>query len=260
MPILHVSSLDDERLSSFRNLKATNATRWSDTFIAEGEKLVERLLTAGYEIESLLVSERYLEQVAGRAPNLTLLVVPDDWVERIVGFNFHRGLLACARRRPPCDLRKLCSQQRVTLVVCPDVQDPENLGAILRCAGALGVDAVLLGSACCDPFSRRVLRVSMGAALHVPLRTTSQLANELLALREEFGVESWATVVDRDASAFDQLKRPDRLAVVFGNEGHGLAQAWQSACDRRVTIPMPVGVDSLNVAVAAGIILYSVAR
>jgi tRNA G18 (ribose-2'-O)-methylase SpoU len=172
MPISSIESLDDERLAPYRSLKATNATRWSRRFVAEGEKLVRRLLASDFAVHSLLLAERYASSFAQLAPaELDLLVVPDDWVEDIVGFNFHRGVLACAERKAPPSLPTFCRSKpgRLTLVVCPDVQDPENLGAILRIASVFGVDAVALGSQCADPFSRRVLRVSMGTAFDLPI-------------------------------------------------------------------------------------------
>jgi tRNA G18 (ribose-2'-O)-methylase SpoU len=190
------------------------------------------------------------------------MVVPDDWVEQIVGFNFHRGMLACARRKPNADLGALCasSVQSPTLVVCPDVQNPENLGSFMRIASAFGVAAVVLGPDCADPLSRRVLRVSMGAALSVPIAVIDDLTPKLTALRHDQGFELWATVTARSADPFDQPLRPDRLAVLFGSEGHGLSAQYLDLCDRRITVPMQSGVDSLNVAVAAGIVLHHLTR
>jgi tRNA G18 (ribose-2'-O)-methylase SpoU len=251
------------RLDAFRNLKTTNATRWAGTFIAEGDKLVRRLLASDFTVEALLVSERYQPQFSSLAPEgADMLVVPDAWIQQLVGFNFHRGILASARRKPPLDLPALChaAPAKFTLVVCPDVQDPENLGAILRISAAFGVHAVALGAACCDPFSRRVLRVSMGAAFQLPIVQTAQLPAELPAIHEQSGVQSWAAVVDPNAISFDALARPDRLALLLGSEGHGLSVEWLELCQRTVTIPMRPNVDSLNVAVAAGVLLYHLSR
>ncbi len=208
MSLVRVDSLSDPRLDAFRSLKTTNATRRSGTFVAEGDKLVRRLLASDFTVESLLVSERYQPQFSSLAPDSAdMLVVPDAWIEQLVGFNFHRGILASARRKPPLDLPALCraAPAKFTLVVCPDVQDPENLGAILRISAAFGVHAVVLGSACCDLFSRRVLRVSMGAAFQLPIVQTAQLPTELRATHEESSVQSWAAVVDALATAFDTL-------------------------------------------------------
>jgi tRNA G18 (ribose-2'-O)-methylase SpoU len=263
MPIVHVESPNDDRLAAYRSLKATNATRWSGQFVAEGEKLVRRLLASDFGVCSLLVAEQYARSFAQIVPaDVDLLVVPDDWVENIVGFNFHRGVLACAQRKAPVDLAALCRAKpgRLTLVVCPDVRDPENLGAILRIASAFGVDAVVLGRECADPFSRRVLRVSMGAAFELAIVEADDLEGQLAAVQKESGVRLWAAVTDPAAAPFDRGDRPHRLALLLGSEGHGLAPAWIERCEQAITIPMRPGVDSLNVALAAGILLYHFTR
>jgi tRNA G18 (ribose-2'-O)-methylase SpoU len=256
-----IDSPDDPRLEPYRDLKSTNKTRWAGRFVAEGEKLVRRLLDSDFRVHSVLVSRSYLASWTPPA-DVDALVVPDDWIERIVGFNFHRGVVACGYRKPSPALSQLChaGRQRLTLVVCPDVQDPENLGTILRTSSALGVDGVVLGRDCCDPFSRRVLRVSMGAALRIPIVECQDLANELAEIRARSGVELWAAVTDSAATPFDGAHRPPRLALLVGSEGHGLSQQWIDLCDRQITIPMRPGTDSLNVAIATGILIQHLTR
>ncbi len=263
MPLLEIPSPDDARLAPYRHLKDTNLTRWSGLFVAEGEKLVRRLLASDYETASVLVSRSYVTEFAPLTPAETpVLVIPDDWVEGLVGFNFHRGILACGRRKanPAFEAVLPPAGQRATIVVCPDVQDPENLGAILRIASAFGVDLVLLGRRSADPLSRRVLRVSMGAALNMPLIRSNDLPADLDRLRRNFCVQLAATVLDADAEPLDRANRPERFALLFGSEGHGLERSLIEHCDRRITIPMQRGTDSLNVAVAAGIFLYHFSR
>jgi len=263
MPVVEIASLDDPRLAPYRELKKSNLTRWSGLFVAEGEKLVRRLLASGYETASVLVGRRYLEEFAALAPAETpVLAIPDEWVESLVGFNFHRGILACGRRRAIPGMEEVlpAAGKRATVVVCPDVQDPENLGAILRIAAAFGVDLVLLGLRSADPLSRRVLRVSMGAALGVPIIRSDDLPTELDRLRRDFGFELAATVLDANAEPLEQAPRSRRIAILFGSEGHGLDRSLVERCDRRLTIAMQRGTDSLNVAVAAGIFLYHFSR
>ncbi len=261
MPICHLNSLDDRRLEPFRHLKDTNATRGAGLLVAEGEKLVTRLLASDYTLVSILLGQSYVAQFADRVPtHVSVLVVPDESIESLVGFNFHRGVLACARRKPDVQLDELCApgDGQLTLSICPDVQDPENLGAILRTSRALGIDGVLLGQRAGDPLSRRVLRVSMGAALQLPIRQSEQILDDLARLHGEFAVELWAAVLEPDAEPLPSVARPRRLGVLFGSEGHGLPQECIAACQRRITIPMQPGADSLNVAVAAGIVLHHV--
>ena len=258
MPRELITSIDDPRLEPYRNLKDTNRTRWAGLFIAEGEKLVRRLLGSDYPVDSILLSDRFEQQLAPLVPpEVPLWVVPDAMVETLVGFNFHRGILACGRRKPEPELGELAPLgRRVTLIICPNVQDPENLGSILRIAAALGGDGVIVGTAAADPFSRRVLRVSMGAALRVPVRQSANIAADLRELAGPLGVQLAATVLDPTAEPLDQATRPDRFAILLGSEGHGLPPEIVALCQRRITIPMHGGTDSLNVAVAAGILLY----
>ncbi|MDZ4821444.1 MAG: RNA methyltransferase [Planctomycetota bacterium] len=272
MPIF-IESLHDERLDVYRQLKKSNLTRWSKRFIAEGDKVVLRLLQSDFAIESILTTDRYLEEVtaalvsrsarhAGDREQISVFIVPEGLLPQIVGFNFHRGMLACGTRKAGTRLEDFCLpiDRSLRLVVCADVQGPDNLGVILRTASALGVQGVVLGPGAGDPFSRRVLRVSMGSALSLPIYESSDLAADLTRLCTEFQVQCIATVLDNSATPLHALTPFLRMAVVFGNEGHGLDAAIVSRCQQRVFIPMERGVDSLNVAVAAGIFLYELGR
>jgi tRNA G18 (ribose-2'-O)-methylase SpoU len=258
MPLIRINSLDDSRLEPYCHLKDTNRTRWEGLFIAEGEKLVRRLLASDFPVESVLLSERFAAQLGSLVPvEVPTWLLPDELVEPLVGFNFHRGILACGRRRANLTLEELAPADRpLTLAICAEVQDPENLGSILRISAAFGVNGVLIGRGSADPLSRRVLRVSMGASLRVPIRESPDLAADLQRLRDECRVQLVATVLDADAEPLATAARAERLALVFGSEGHGLSRSIVSLCHRRITIPMSESIDSLNVAVAAGIFLH----
>lgn len=263
MAIYHLASPDDPHLAPFMNLKRSNTTRWQSTFIAEGDKLTDRVLASDYETVSLLVAGKHLDRYAQLATRaIDLFVVPDELVERIVGFNFHRGVLACARRKanPPLEQVVPQSAAKAVVTVCPDIQDPENLGSILRISAAFGVRGVVLGPESSDFLSRRVLRVSMGAALQLPIRRSDDVAADLKQLRAVHGYELWGTSLDSAALPLSASVRPTCLAVLFGHQGHGLSRELLALCDRNVTIPMQPGVDSLNVAVTAGIVLYKLLR
>jgi tRNA G18 (ribose-2'-O)-methylase SpoU len=144
---------------------------------------------------------------------------------------------------------------RATLVVCPEIHNPENLGGLLRTCHALGVDAVILGEHCADPFSRRVVRVSMGAVLELPILEAHDLKTELPRLCEQSGLELVASVLDSTAQRLECFRRPQRVGLMLGNEAHGLDAFWLANCQHRVTIPMRHGADSLNLVVASGILL-----
>lgn len=260
--VFPVTSIDDERLAPYRDLRHRNTTRAAPWFIAEGNKLVDRILTSRFPTHSIFADETYVDELLPRVPDsVPVYVAPRKLLEATIGFHFHRGCLACGLRLPAITLSDWSpSGERCTIVVCPDVQDPTNLGTVLRNCAAFGVDLVLLGDQCADPFSRRVLRVSMGAVLDLAIVTSCDLAADLARLQHEFGVRTIATVLDPAAEVLDTAARPARMALLLGSEGHGLAATWIDAADQRVTIPMALGTDSLNVAVASGIFLYHFTR
>lgn len=261
MPLIPVGTLDDPRLDCYRDLNQRNLTRLSGRFIAEGEKVVQRLIASRFSVDSLLAEPAYAERYAQQVdPSVPIYVVPRTLMRQTVGFAFHRGIMGCGRRAAAPDLKRWLDgsgDAPATLVVCPDVHDPTNLGSIIRAAAALGASGVLLGRGCADPFSRRVLRVSMGAALVLPVYESSDLAADLAQLRQARFVRV-AAVLDPAAQPLPGWTPPPRVALLLGNEGHGLAPLWQQQAECRVTIPMQAGIDSLNVAAAAAVLLYHV--
>jgi tRNA G18 (ribose-2'-O)-methylase SpoU len=145
-------------------------------------------------------------------------------------------------------------------VACVDVQDPTNLGGILRNCAAFGAEGVLLSDHCADVFSRRVLRVSMGTAFQLRIAALTDLRATLRTLRDELRVELVAAVLDPAAERLEVAHRTPRMALLIGNEGQGLAGDWLDLCQRRVTLPMEMGTDSLNVAAASAVFLYHFTR
>jgi len=259
-----IENADDPRVGAYRDLKG-RSTRAEGVFVTEGRLLTRRLLDSDFGVESVWVAERFAEEyeplAAGRAP---LYVSSESVMERVLGYKFHRGALACGRRREARTVDELLAgvgvDEDATWVVCPDAANAANLGSIFRTAAALGVDGMLLGEQCCDAFSRRCLRVSMGAVFRLPTVTSCDLVADLRHLREYGGVEIVAAVLDETAAPLADFHRPKRLALLFGNEADGLGERWLAECDRRVTLPMQAGTDSLNLAVAAGVIVYEVMR
>lgn len=259
MPRIAIDSLDDPRVQMYRHLKSSNLLRDGRLFIAEGTKLVERLIASPYKLDSVLIAERREEEWAAKVPpDVPLYVIPQQVGEQLTGFNFHVGVLACGVRQPARTIDQVLPHDasRLTVVICPNCDNPENLGAIIRIGSAFGIDALLLGRSCCDPFSRRVLRVSMGTAFRLPIVESSDLERDVLRLRNEWQFELVGTVLDEAANPLSTARRGPRVGLLFGNEADGLDQHWQSICDRRLTIPMKLGTDSLNVAIAAGIFLH----
>ncbi len=258
-----VTDLDDPRIAVYRALKATNLTRRLDQFVVEGEKLVERLLASRFPLVSILTTDRYVARYEGDlAAAAPVYVVSHELIHAVVGFPFHRGVLAAARRVPWPGAESIIERggRRCTLVVCPMLGNPENLGAIARIGDVFGVDAILAGPSCPDPLSRRVLRVSMGAALRLPVIVVDQLHELAGRLAADWAVQFWAAVADPRADSFEEVARPDRLGLILGDEDRGVSPDWLARCRRSITIPMRPGASSLNVSVAAGILLHELTR
>lgn len=258
-----IDSIDDPRLAPYRDLNKSNLCRVSGLFIVEGRTLVLRMLRGGWPTHSVLTSARCDDKIGPSVPpGVPRFVVSRELISQIVGYHFHRGALACGRRRAPSSVEDVLSARAgpKTLAVCPYVQDSANLGGILRNAAAFGVDGILLGRRCADPFSRRVVRVSMGAVFSLRIAECEDLRRDLVRLRDKSGVELIATVLDESAEPLETAKRTGCVALLFGSEGFGLERQWIDLCRRRVTIPMQLGTDSLNVATTSGIFFYHFTR
>jgi len=260
---LPIDSLDDPRIAAYRNLR-DRTLRGEQMFVAEGRLLVARLLTSRFEAESLLVAEPLAAEFAPMAPDgAPVYVAAELFLRQIIGFQLHQGVLAVGRRRPERSLEELLGPpdgRPLGIIVCPRITKPENMGLIFRVAAGLGADGLVLGPQCCDPFSRRCLRVSMGAVLRAPYRKSSDLAADLNALRDRWGVDLLAAVLDEYAVPLAGVRWPRRAALMLGDEFDGLSDPWLSYCVQRATIPMARETDSLNLGVAAGIFVYEMMR
>mgnify|MGYP000239375256 CR=1 FL=1 len=230
-------------------------------FIAETPMVIERALDAGYVPISFLMEEKYLENQGKafmeRCPDVPVYTAELSVLQNLIGYPLTRGMLCAMRRRPAPKPSALCKTSR-RVAVLENVMNPTNVGAIFRSAAALGIDAVLLTQACSDPLYRRAIRVSMGTVFQVPWTYLPEGWPQTL---RALGFTTAAMALC-DASLpiyAPQLKRADRLAVVLGTEGDGLAESTIAACDCTVRIPMTHGVDSLNVAAASAVAFYQLA-
>lgn len=263
MPVISIDSLDDPRVEPYRNLKMKNLRRGGEYFIAEGKKVVERLLQSDFRTASVLISRKRLDEWETKVPlEVPLYIADQSVVSELVGFDFHVGVVGCGFRRQTLSLEQVLPREspRLTVMACPNCDNPENMGAIVRIAAAFGIDALLLGKGCCDPYARRVIRVSMGSTFTLPIVESTDLRRDLLRLQSEWKFELAGTVLDEAAEELDRATRPPRFCVLMGNEDAGLDEAWTDICNRKLTIPMCLGTDSLNVAVASGIILHHFTR
>ena len=229
-------------------------------FIAESPKVIERALNAGYVPVSFLMEPRHVEtqarDILARCGEVPVYTAPLDVLKQLTGFPLTRGML-CAMRRPKLPtVEEVCRNAR-RIVVLENVMNPTNIGAIFRSAAALGMDAVLLTSAGSDPLYRRASRVSMGNVFLIPWTYLPEEGDWTVLLRS-LGFRTVAMALCDDSVRLDdpRLAAEEKLAIVMGTEGDGLASSTIASCDYTVKIPMYHGVDSLNVAAASAVAFY----
>jgi tRNA G18 (ribose-2'-O)-methylase SpoU len=263
--LVHVTDPDDPRLADYRDLRDVELRKSLEAshglFLAEGEKVVRRAVTAGHPVRSLLMAERWLDGLADvlALTDAPCYVVTEALAEEVTGFHVHRGALASLERRPLPSLTSVLAGARSVLVL-EDIVDHTNVGAIFRSGAALGFDAVLLAPRCADPLYRRSVKVAMGAVFALPWTRLDDWAGALPTL-SELGFTTVALTLADDAVPVDEaVAGVDRLALVLGSEGHGLSARWEQTADRRAIIPMTAGIDSLNVAAATAVACYVAAR
>ncbi|MBY0587797.1 RNA methyltransferase [bacterium] len=262
MQPVSIGDMDDARLNPFRDLKRSNENRRSNMFVAEGGKLLDRMIEVGWPIVSVVLTPTAYDEFQHRIPpDVPIYLVEKKSIEELIGFHFHRGVLASGRRPDFLNLARLIPPEGpTTVLMLVDIHDPENVGNIIRTASSLGVSSIVMTSLCADPFSRRVLRTSMGGVLLKPIAIVEEPVRAIASLRLHYSLQTWATVLAEDAIPLSQAKAGPRRLIVVGNEGDGLSPECINACERKVTIPMAPHADSLNVAVASGIILYHFCR
>ncbi len=255
---------DDPRLGDYHNVPDPQLVRGRGLFVAEGRLVVQRLIEDGrYRVRSLLVSAAALQALAPVIARLDRSVPvyvcePADFLG-ITGFNIHRGCLAIAERPASRRLDDIADSAR-RLVIMESVANPDNLGGVFRNAAAFGFGGVLLNAACCDPLYRKAIRTSMAATLRVPYAIAEPWPATIDDLRRRgFTVAALTPrepAVPLDAVAWAESAA---IALLVGSEGAGLSADAEQRADMRVRIPISPDVDSLNLAVAAGIAMWTVA-
>ena len=266
-PVVHVDDAADARLHEYTHLTDVALRRRREPaeglYLAESTTVIRRALAAGHRPRSFLMAARWLPECAdllerAAADGVPVFVAHEDVLRTLTGFHLHRGAIASMHRPVPLTVASVCAGAR-RVAVLEDVVDHTNVGAAFRSAAALGVDAVLVTPRCADPLYRRSVRVSMGTVLQVPWARLDAWPAGLDALRRTgFTVAALALgpdAVDLDVLAADA---PERLALVLGTEGDGLASRTIVSSDVVVRIPMAGGVDSLNVAAAAAVAFWAV--
>ena len=236
-------------------------------FIAESPHVIERALDAGCVPESLLMLPKMLDgrekgqEILARCGDVPVYVAEEGCLKQLTGFPLTRGVL-CAMRRPPLPNAEDLLKSSTRIVILEDVMNPTNLGAIFRSAAAMGMDAILLTPASTDPLYRRCIRVSMGTVFQIPWAWIGEELTDWpgpgMQLLREYGFRTAAMALRDEAVSIDHpaLLAEEKLAVVLGTEGDGLADRTIADCDYTVKIPMAHGVDSLNVAAAGAVAFW----
>lgn len=227
-------------------------------FIAESPKVIERALDAGYEPVSFLMEKKHVSgegrQLIERVKDAPVYCAEFDVLTQLTGFKLTRGMLCAMKRKPLPDVRELCKNKK-RIVILDKVMNPTNVGAIIRSAAALGMDAVVLTPGCSDPLYRRAARVSMGTVFQIEWTfSTDDSLEEIKSL----GFKTVAMALKDDTLSIGdpRLTQEEKLAVIMGTEGDGLSDKTIAECDFTVKIPMYHGVDSLNVAAASAVAFY----
>ena len=260
-----IDSLDLPELAPYRTMRQQLEHRRQQIFIAEGEKVVRRLLESRFAVVSVLLPEKWLRVLEpvlkARREEIQVYVAEKEALEKLTGFSMYQGLLAMGRIPELATLEGvLKSSARPFLFVAVDgLANAENLGVLVRNCAAFGVQVLLVGETSSSPFLRRAVRSSMGTIFQLPVVELSNLAETLQELRRQ-NIRCIAAHPHADRKTLSQADLSRDCCIVLGSEGCGISPAVLAACDEAVAIPMSSGVDSLNVGSAGAVFLYEASR
>ena len=284
MQFITIDSIDDERVAAYTNLTEIQLRNRLEPerglFIAESPKVIDRALAAGREPISLLVEEPWIEGMSQTfdvvdkrwGTDIPVYVASPEQLRQLTGYRLHRGALSAMRRWPLPSVEETCRDAR-RVAVMENIVDHTNVGALMRSAAALDVDAVLVTPSCGDPLYRRAARVSMGTIFQIPWTRIGGDDKHFWPRRgleelRSLGFTTVAMALSDDSISLDELTRRlnnspesadhiDKLALIFGTEGDGLSRHTIAGADLTVKIPMSHGVDSLNVAASSAVAFYA---
>lgn len=267
--IMEITDLSAPELDAFARLTEAQLRNRLEPekgiLIAESPKVIATALDAGYKPVSLLMEREKIEgparDIVARCGDVPVYTADRETLAKLTGYTLTRGVL-CAMRRPALpSVEDVCRNAR-RVAVLEGIVDSTNIGAIFRSAAALGMDAVLVTPTCCDPYNRRAIRVSMGTVFQIPWTQIGQEATDWphpgLEQLAQMGFSTAAMALSDQSVSIDdpKLLSEDKLAIVLGTEGDGLARETIARCDYTVCIPMAHGVDSLNVAAAGAVAFW----
>lgn len=260
-----ITSLDLPELQPYQTMRRQHEHRENGIFVAEGEKIVRRLLKSKYEVVSVVLPEHWLVELEpllrARPEMVQVFVAEKKFLEAMTGFSMYQGLLAVGKVPRKLMLDDLISRTTGPrlLVAADALSSADNLGAVVRNCAAFAVDALLVGETSTSPYLRRAVRSSMGTVFQIPVIETENLVTDLQSLRRH-GIRIIAAHAHAAGSTLSHAHFNRDCCIVFGSEGHGITPAVLVECDETVTIPMPATIDSLNVASAAAAFLYEARR
>lgn len=268
-PIIEITNFEFPELDVYARLNESQLLHFNEPnpgiFIAESPKVIERALNAGYHPISFLIEKKEIgaqaEEIFARWESVPVYTAEFEVLKQLTGFGLTRGML-CAMERLSLKSVEEVSKNARRIAVLENVVNPTNVGAIFRSAAALNMDAVLLTPACSDPLYRRAARVSMGTVFQVPWtffdKKKVSWPDGGIQLLKEMGFQTAAMALTDDSVSIDDknLMAEEKLAIVLGTEGEGLAKHTIATCDYTVKIPMMHGVDSLNVAAASAVAFW----
>ncbi len=267
----YISEWDDPRVDVYRDVRDADLRGRDGLFMAESELVIRRLIRTPHRLHSLLLCpERFarLEPALRTLPNsVPVYVVELRLMHEIAAFHIHRGVLAAGFRLSDSDLsldavfgdwrdqtRQLC------MLLAEGITNVDNMGALFRNAAAFGVHGIVLDPTCCDPLYRKAIRVSMGHALSIPYAVSRNWPDDLLRLKNDWGMTIIAAESHERAEPLWNICRSNRIGIVLGSEGSGLGESTLRHCESVVAIPMAADVPSINVAVASAVVLYELKR
>jgi tRNA G18 (ribose-2'-O)-methylase SpoU len=265
-PVLGVAEFDTPELAPFRTMRWQQAQRDQGIFVAEGEKVVRRLLESDLEVISLLLPSKwhteYSDLIAKRPePLIEVFIAEKDLLEKLTGFSFYQGVLAVGRVPAVIPVETIIAQAAHPrlMVALDSVSSAPNMGGLIRNCAAFGASALMVGETCCSPWLRRSVRSSMGTIFKVPMIESTNLAETIQLLKNQ-GFSIIAAHAHTNQRSITSVDFRQDCVIVLGSEGYGISKEILALCDAEVVIPMQNGVDSLNVGTAGAIFLYEAAR
>ena len=265
--IIEITDLEIPKLEVYIDKKEVQLLHYYEPepgiFIAESPNVILRALEAGYEPLSLLMEKKPLDEkeraILDRCGEIPVYTASLEVLTRITGYQLARGMLCAMRRKALPSLKEICEGKR-RIAILENVVNPTNVGAIFRSAAALSMDAVLLTKGSSDPLYRRAVRVSIGCVFQIPwtIMDAGDWPERIMQELRSMGYRTAAMALKEDSVSLrdERLKKEEKLAIVLGTEGDGLAGRTIADCDYTVMIPMTHGVDSLNVAAASAVAFW----